>query len=52
MIIHQDDPQKSLIPHGPADVPHDLHDVIDGGHLLHSVVWPCSATYADYIRHT
>ena len=45
----------SLLPPGSADLPQDPVYVIDGGHLLHSVVWPCPATYAEicqtYVSH-
>ena len=45
----------SLLPPGSADLPEDPVYVIDGGHLLHSVVWPCPATYAEicqvYVSH-
>ena len=45
----------SLLPPGPSDVPQDAVPVVDGGYLLHRVVWPCPATYVEvsqaYVRH-
>ena len=45
----------SFLPPAPAELPQDPMYVIDGGHLLHHVVWPCSGTYADvcqmYVNH-
>ena len=45
----------SLLPPGSAELPQDPVYVIDGGHLLHSVVWPCPATYGEicqtYVSH-
>ena len=37
----------ALVPPGPTVIPQNPVYVIDGGHLLHSVVWPSPATYAE-----
>lgn len=33
----------------PDKIPEDCNITVDGGHLLHAVVWPRPATYADVI---
>ena len=45
----------SIVPPGPTVIPQNPVYVIDGGHPLHSVVWPSPATYAEicqfYVRY-
>ena len=38
---------SSLVPPGTTVIPQNLVYVIGGGHIIHSVVWPSPATYAE-----